>query len=78
VSLGTDPNDAWTKATASVKTLSPELLERTKSGEPTPTASKDPGFRMEEEVKVYLSNVAKLAPKTHKAYKRPTRRTNVP
>ncbi len=68
-SLGSDANTADCKATAGAN------WERqlAKSQSPAPAAerqSANNGYRLDGEVSEYLSNVAKLAPKTYKAYKR--------
>lgn len=64
----TDANTAWCKATAG-----PILIPAADKPATTETKSdsiaKD-SYRLVEEVGEYLSNVAKLAPKTYKAYKR--------
>ena|SRR5208282_3182744 len=67
-SLGTDPAAAWNKATVgkSVDTCKQELAVQLTPPEPTVTTD---SYRMDDEIKTYLSNVAKLAPKTHAAYK---------
>jgi hypothetical protein len=67
-SLGTDPAAAWNKATVgkSVDTCKQELAVQLTPPEPTVTTD---SFRMDDEIKTYLSNVAKLALKTHAAYK---------
>jgi integrase/recombinase XerD len=67
-SLGTDPAAAWNKATVgkSVDTCKQELAAQRTPPEPTVTTN---SFRMDDEIKTYLSNVEKLAPKTHAAYK---------
>jgi len=64
-SVGTDANNAAAKVSAAnvsfpVSTKEPDKPE-------TPTA-KD-GYRIDGEIAVYLSNAAKLSPKTYKAYK---------
>ena len=74
VALGRDPSTAWNKSLAQAKVREPEFVPGIPGlpepkREPVPVA-KNPGLRVDDEVKVYLSNVAKLAPKTHKAYKR--------
>ncbi|HXM60886.1 MAG TPA: site-specific integrase [Terriglobales bacterium] len=67
-SLGTDPAAAWNKATVgkSVDTCKQELAAQRTQPEPTVTTD---SYRINAEVKTYLSNVEKLAPKTHAAYK---------
>jgi hypothetical protein len=72
VALGRDPSTAWNKSLAQAKVREPEFVHGIPGvpepkPEPTP-APKDRGLRMDDEVKAYLSNVAKLAPKTFKAY----------
>jgi hypothetical protein len=67
-SLGTDPAAALDKATVgkSVDTCTQELAAQRTPPEPVVTTD---SYRMDAEVKTYLSNVEKLAPKTHAAYK---------
>ena len=69
VALGRDPSTAWNKSLAQAKVRDPEFVPGIPGlpeprREPVPVA-KNPGFRVDDEVKVYLSNVAKRAPKTH-------------
>jgi site-specific recombinase XerD len=64
-SLGNDANAAYTKLDV------PPLLSLKPAGKSeaaVPTV-KD-GFRIDDEIAVYLSNVSKLSPKTYKAYRR--------
>jgi hypothetical protein len=66
-SLGTDPSAAWNKATVgkSIDTCKHELAAQPKS---EPSLTKE-SYRLDDEVKTYLSNVEKLAPRTHLNYK---------
>jgi site-specific recombinase XerD len=73
-SLGTDPSTAWNKSLAQAKVRKPEFVPGIpgvpdRKPEPTPAATPS-GYRVDDEVRVYLTNVAKLAPKTYRAYKR--------
>jgi len=66
VSLGRDPSTAWNKSLAQAKVREPEFVPGIPGvpdpkPEPVPVA-KNPACRVDDEVKVYLSNVAKLAP----------------
>lgn len=74
VALGRDPSTAWNKSLAQAKVREPEFVPGI-PGVPDPkpepvSVAKNPACRVDDEVRVYLSNVAKLAPKTYNAYKR--------
>jgi len=70
-SLGTDPNAASSKATAQAnkEAFGTEDVPRLKANQPEQPApaEKAPGYRLDDEVREYLKNAAKLAPKTYKA-----------
>jgi site-specific recombinase XerD len=66
-SVGTDANTACAKAQAD--SICPVVLATAPDKEPAAPTAKD-GYRIDDEIAVYLSNVAKLSPKTYKAYKR--------
>ena len=74
MSLGTDPHTAESKSLAQAKVREPEFVaipaitEQKPQPKPEPTVKS--GYRLDTEVLEYLTNVAKLAPKTYKAYKR--------
>ena len=65
---------AWKKSLAQAKVRKPEFVPGIpgvpdRKPEPTPAATPS-GYRVDDEVRVYLTNLAKLAPKTYRAYKR--------
>jgi hypothetical protein len=64
-SLGHDANDA-----AARLNVTPIVPVKLPPSEALVTATAKDGCRIDEEIAVYLSNVAKLAPKTYQAYKR--------
>jgi len=66
-SLGRDPSTAWNKSLAQAKVRKPEFVPGIpgvpdRKPEPTPAATPS-GYRVDDEVRVYLTNVPKLAPK---------------
>lgn len=68
-SVGTDANTAWTKAQAGSICLPAVSTTAGDRQEPDAPTAKG-GYRIDDEIAVYLSNVAKLSPKTYKAYQR--------
>jgi integrase/recombinase XerD len=60
-SLGTDPHTAWCRANIPVSVVAEPQPEKA-------TIKKD-AFRLDDEIKIYLGNVEKLAPKTYKSYR---------
>ncbi|MGA2646250.1 MAG: phage integrase N-terminal SAM-like domain-containing protein, partial [Candidatus Sulfotelmatobacter sp.] len=63
-SVGNDANTALSQSHAM-----PLVVTEAANSKPDMATAKD-GYRIEDEVAVYLLNVAKLSPKTYKAYKR--------
>jgi len=74
LSLGTDPDAASSKATAQAnkEAFGTEDVLGLKANQPQRPAAADkaPGYRLDDEVREYLTNAAKLAPKTYRAYKK--------
>lgn len=62
--LGKDAHTAW----ATLDVLPIILVKPTGNNEAAPTVKG--GFRIDDEIAVYLSNISKLSPKTYKAYRR--------
>lgn len=65
-SLGSDPATAWQKSGATA--IRQALVPKTAPAPEKPKTAD--GYGLGDEIKVYLSNAAKLASKTYKAYKR--------
>jgi len=63
-SLGNDANAAYAKLDV------PPIIFVKPAGNNEAAATVKDGFRIDDEIAVYLSNVSKLAPKTYKAYTR--------
>jgi len=68
-SLGTDAHTAWCKASAGPVPTKADIAFSLQSNQPDTPAAKESKHRLDEEIREYLSNVAKLAPKTYKAYR---------
>ena len=74
MSLGTDPSTAESKSLAQAKVREPEFVAIPGIAEQKPQPKPEPvvksGYRLNDEASEYLTNAAKLAAKTYKAYKK--------